>query len=370
MRIIRGAVLDHIGTARPFTETKPISIDQIQLDAPGPGEVLIKIGAAGVCHSDLSVVNGDRPRPTPMLLGHESAGVVVEVGEGVELAIGQKVVMTFLPRCGECAGCATEGKQPCVPGSATNEAGTLLNGSIRLHRDDQPIFHHIGVSGFATHAVVSEKSLVAIGDDVPLEIAAVFGCALLTGGGALLNVIKPRETDTLAIVGLGGVGMAALLTAKALGVARVVGVDANPEKLHTARELGADDAFTPDQLISTGERFNGVVEAAGHPKAFETAVAVTAPGGTTVTVGLPAPGSVSCIDPLKLTGEARTIVGSYLGSSVPQVDIPHYERLWREGKLPVEKLISDRIRLEDLNEAMDNLSDGKAIRQVILFEEE
>ncbi|WP_237224230.1 zinc-binding dehydrogenase [Rothia nasisuis] len=370
-RTIRGAVLEEIGAAEPYASSKPITISDIQLDPPGPGELLVRIEAAGLCHSDLSVVNGNRPRPVPMLLGHESAGIIEEVGEGVtDYAVGQRVVMTFLPRCGECSGCASNGKTPCIPGTASNTEGTLLSGARRLHRGGQDVQHHLGVSGFATYTVVDQRSVVPVGSDVPADVAALLGCALLTGGGALLNVAKPEKTSRVAVVGLGGVGMAALIVARALGVEEVVGVDMQPDKLEMAKKLGATDAVTsPDALAAAadGRKFDAVIEAAGHPKALETAIKITAPGGITVTVGLPAPGSETVIDPLALTAEARTIAGSYLGTSVPSHDIPIYEQLWREGKLNVEGLISAHIELDQINEAMDALHTGQALRQIITF---
>lgn len=215
---IRGAVLEEIGRKRPFAESTPISISELDLESPGPGEILVKIEAAGLCHSDLSVVDGNRVRPVPMLLGHEAAGRIIELGDGVDsLSVGTRVVMTFLPRCGECAGCATDGRMPCTVGSAANNDGSLLGGAHRLRRSGENVKHHLGVSGFATHAVVNAKSVVPVDDDIPAEIAAVLGCAVLTGGGALLNAAKPRPADTVMVVGLGGVGMAAILTARALG---------------------------------------------------------------------------------------------------------------------------------------------------------
>lgn len=368
-RSIRGAVLEQAGRSRPFSASRPLHVAGLDLDPPGVEEVLVRIEAAGVCHSDLSVVNGSRPRPLPMLLGHEASGIIEEIGADVEdLQVGQRVTMTFLPRCGLCAGCRSEGRRPCLVGSAANAEGTLLGGHGRLRRNDMPIRHHLGVSAFATHAVVSRHSVVPVGADVPPAVAAVLGCALLTGGGAVLNVVRPRPETSVAIVGLGGVGMAALLTARALGVEHVVGVDAQPAKLETALRLGATATFSPEDAVARTERFDAVVEAAGRPSALEAAIALTDTGGTTVTVGLPAPGQKVAIDPLSLTVEARRIVGSYLGSSVPHLDIPVYERLWREGKLPVEDLISDTIALDDINEAMDRLADGLAIRQIISFE--
>ena len=220
-----------------------------------------------------------------------------------------------------------------------------------------------------THAVVDRHSIVPIGDDVPPDVAAVLGCAVLTGGGAILNVAPPQPGDTVIVVGLGGVGMAALITALSLGQGDVIGVDSNSDKVSQAIELGASAGYSPDDAVRLAIKAPIVIEAAGHPVAFETAVTVTAPGGITVTVGLPPPHVRSSISPLGMVAEARTIVGSYLGSAVPARDIPVYAQLWREGKLPVEKLISSRIDLAGINAAMDQLADGNAVRQVIMFDQ-
>ncbi|WP_404431531.1 alcohol dehydrogenase catalytic domain-containing protein [Microbacterium lacus] len=363
---ITGAVLERAGGEIPYAQSRPFTVADLELDPPGPGEILVRIEVAGVCHSDLSVVEGTRPRPLPMLLGHEAAGIVEQTGDGVELEPGTRVVMTFLPRCGTCDGCLTDGRLPCEVGSAANGAGTLVGGGIRLHRGTGPVHHHLGVSAFATHAVVSASSVVAVDDDVPAEIAALLGCAVLTGGGAVINAGRPAPASTVIVVGLGGVGMAALLVAIALGH-RVIGVDAVAAKLETARELGAELALEPADAVARGIRAPVVIEAAGAVRAFETAVALTTAGGTTVTVGLPAPDARAAISPLVLTAEARTIVGSYLGSAVPGRDIPRYVELWREGRLPLERLVSSRIRLDGIEAAMDRLATGSELRQLITF---
>ncbi|UFS99869.1 zinc-binding dehydrogenase [Nocardia huaxiensis] len=365
---ITGAVLEQSGRPRPFAGSRPITVCELELGDPGPTEVLVAIEAAGVCHSDLSVVDGNRPRPLPMLLGHEAAGTVLATGERVwDVRPGQRVVMSFLPRCEQCDACDRQGQLPCSAGTRTNNAGELLHHSGHLSRAGEPIRHHLGVSGFATHAVVDRASVVPVGDDVPPEVAALFGCAVLTGGGAVLNVANPRPGDGLLVIGLGGVGMAAVLTAKAIGVERIIAVDRLPEKLALARTLGATETYTPEQLSEAQVRVRYVIECAGHPAAFETAYAATAPGGTTITVGLPAPQATVTLNPLSITAEARTVVGSYLGSAVPARDIPRYEQMWRAGLLPVEHLISARIGLGEINEAMDQLADGKAVRQIIVF---
>ena len=363
---ITGAVLEEVGRPGPWAETTPLSVGELELEGPRAGEVLVEVEAAGVCHSDLSVVDGNRPRPVPMLLGHEACGRVTELGPGVtDLRVGQRVVMTFLPRCGDCAGCATDGRMPCGPGSASNNAGEMLGGGMRLTRDGQPIYHHLGVSAFATHAVVDTRSVVAVDDDVSTAVATVLGCAVLTGGGALLNAAPPEPGQSVMVVGLGGVGMATALTAIALGAGDVVVVDGVEAKRDQARELGATMAFDPAELAARGVRADIVVEAAGNAPAFEAALAATKPGGRTVTVGLPNAAARASVSPLLLVAEARTVIGSYLGSSVPSRDIPVFAQWWREGRFPVEALVSARIGLDDVNRAMDELAAGRAVRQLI-----
>ncbi|MRX44622.1 alcohol dehydrogenase catalytic domain-containing protein [Agromyces kandeliae] len=362
---IRGAVLTASGSPAPFDRSRPIEVQELELDPPGPTEVLVRIEAAGICHSDLSVVDGNRPRPLPMLLGHEAAGRVLLAGDdsGAEL-VGGRVVMAFLPRCGDCAACATDGRLPCSPGSHANAEGTLLSGARRLMGADGAVTHHLGVSAFATHAVVDRRSVVPVGDDVPPDIAALLGCAVLTGGGAVLNAARPVAGQTLAVVGLGGVGMAALLVALSIPGVRVIGVDPVEAKRRKALDLGAAAAVEPRDAVGTVEA-DAVIEAAGSARAFETAVAITAIGGRTVSVGLPAGDARAEVSPLSIVAGAREIVGSYLGSAVPARDIPRFEQLWREGRLPLHELISSRIRLDDVNHAMDELAGGRAIRQLI-----
>lgn len=365
---IRAAVLEEMGRERPYAASAPLRVQELDLDAPGPHEVLVRIESAGLCHSDLSVVDGFRPRPVPMVLGHEAAGLIEDVGRDVRgFALGDRVAMTFLPRCGDCAGCATNGVRPCLPGSAANAAGELLSGGRRLGRDGSAVNHHLGVSAFATHAVVDSRSIVRVDPDVPPTVAALMGCAVLTGGGAVLNVRPPVGGQRVVIVGLGGVGMAAMLTALAQDGVEVVAVDALASKLAAARALGAHQALTPAELGDLNLLAPLVIEAAGSVRALETAIAATEPGGTTVTVGLPAPDARISLSPNSLVGEGRTLVGSYLGSAVPHRDIPRFIALWRAGRLPVERLVSSTITLDDVNAGMDALADGQAIRQIIDF---
>ncbi len=362
---ITGAVLERIGDPPPYAGSRPLTVCEVDLEPPRQGEVLVRIESAGVCHSDLSVVDGNRVRPVPMLLGHEAAGIVEEVGPGVRLAVGQRVILTFLPRCGACEGCRSNGVRPCVPGSAANNAGELLGGGRRLSRRGESLHHHLGASAFATHAVVDERSLVPVDVDVPPDVAALLGCAVLTGGGAVVNVAPPEPGQTVAVIGLGGVGLAAVLTASAHHEVDVVGVDPVASKRAAARQCGARAVYSPDEALDAGVAADLVVEAAGSARAFETAVSLTGAGGTTVTVGLPAPDVVAAVSPLALVAGGRRIVGSYLGSAVPRRDIPRFVDLWRTGRLPVERLVSGEVALGDINEAMDRLRAGAALRQIV-----
>ncbi|HUL94844.1 MAG TPA: alcohol dehydrogenase catalytic domain-containing protein, partial [Usitatibacter sp.] len=241
----RAAVLNAMGAGTPYARTRPLTIETLELAPPGPGEILVRMAAAGLCHSDLSVINGDRPRPTPMALGHEAAGVVEEVGQGVaDLKKGDHVVLVFVPSCGHCGPCAEGRPALCEPGAASNTAGTLLSGQRRLFREGGALVnHHMGCSAFADFAVVSRRSAVKIDPELPLDEAALFGCAVLTGVGAAVNTAQVRAGTTAAVVGLGGVGLAAVLGAIACGARMVVAVDLSADKLDLAKSLGATHAF-------------------------------------------------------------------------------------------------------------------------------
>ncbi|MBV8664133.1 MAG: zinc-dependent alcohol dehydrogenase family protein [Hyphomicrobiales bacterium] len=372
---IKAAVLDQAGLARPYAASRPLKVQEIELEGPGPGEVLVRMVAAGLCHSDLSVINGDRPRPLPMALGHEAAGVVEEVGAFVDdLKPGDRVVSVFVPSCGHCSPCMEGRPALCEPGAQHNTAGDLLTDGRRLRRGDTVVNHHLGVSGFAEYATVSRYSLVKVGDEEPLDIAALMGCAVLTGAGAVFNTGDVHPGGTCAVVGLGGVGLAALLGAAACGAETIVAIDRLDSKLKFARELGATHAFSaddPDIVAKVKEATKGGVEAAlefaGSTKALELAYAITRRGGATITAGLPNPKAQLALPAVSLVAEERTLKGSYLGSGVPARDITRFLGLHKRGKLPVEKLLTHRLKLDSINEAFDRLEDGAAIRQLVEF---
>lgn len=372
----RAAVLREMGAPGPYAESRPLGIEELELDPPGPGEVLVRVGAAGLCHSDLSVIDGSRPRVMPMALGHEAAGEVVGLGPGVEgLAEGDHVVLAFVPACGTCGPCRQGRAALCEPGAQANAKGTLLGGGIRLSgAEGQPVHHHLGVSAFSDHVVVSERSAVKVDPDIPWEIASLFGCAVLTGVGAAARSAAVKPGDSVAVLGLGGVGLAALMGAVAAGAATVVASDRIPEKLELARELGATATVEagPDCVEGIREATGGgaekVIETVGSAAVLGEAYAATRRGGTTVTVGLPHPEQMLELSAVSLVTEERTLKGSYLGSSVPAEDIPRLITLHKSGRLPVERLLSGTLPLEQVNEGFDRLASGQTARQAIAFD--
>jgi alcohol dehydrogenase len=369
----RAAILTRSGAPAPYAVSRPLEIAEIELAPPGPGEVLLRMGAAGLCHSDLSVIDGNRPRPVPMALGHEGAGVVEELGEGVnDLAVGDHVVTAFVPSCGHCAPCAGGRPALCEPGLVANTAGTLLSGARRLRRGAEEIHHHLGVSAFAEYATVSRNSLVKVDRSLTFAQAAVFGCAVITGTGAVINTADLPPGRSVAVIGLGGVGLAALLGARVREATTLVAIDLAEQKLAIASTLGATHTFNagdPQCVEAVREATRGGVdfafEMAGSAKAMELAYRITRRGGTTVTAGLSHPQSMFSIPHVGIVAEERTIKGSYLGSCVPSRDIPRYIEWFQAGKLPVDRLLSETISLEQINEGFDRLAAGTTLRQTV-----
>ena len=373
----RAAILREMGAPLPYAASRPLTVEEVELDSPGRDEVLVRIVAAGLCHSDLSVINGSRPRPMPMAIGHEAAGIVVQAGEGVDdLAPGDHVIMVFMPSCGHCLPCSEGRPALCEPGAAANGRGELLSGAMRLRegRSGAPLHHHLGCSAFAEHAVVSRRSLIRIDRDIPLEHAALFGCAVLTGMGAVVNTAGVKPGQSVTIVGLGGVGLAAVLGAVAAGAGQIVAVDLDDGKLAIARDLGATATVNAQDgdCIEQARKLTGggadfAFEFAGVARALENAYAMTRRGGVTVTAGLPPPGAQLGVNIVSLVGEERTIKGSYIGTCVPVRDIPRYIDLYRRGRLPIDRLMSGTIALDRINEGFDRLHDGSVVRLVVKF---
>lgn len=369
----RAAILRSMGVSRPYADSRPLTIQTVRLDPPGPGEVRVDIRAAGLCHSDLRVINGDRPRPLPMALGHEAAGVVSALGDGVtDLLVGDHVVLAFMPACGDCGPCRSHRPALCEPGAAANGRGALLGGGFRLHTDGETLHHHLGCSAFADRAVVSRRSVVKVPADLPFEIAALFGCAVLTGAGAVFNTAQVQPGQSVAVVGLGGVGLASVLAAQAAGASPVIALDLNADKRVLAADLGAItvDAAAPDAVDQvralTGGGVEVALEMAGSARALDMAWQLTRRGGTTVTAGLPPPEATLAVNIVSLVAEARTLKGSYIGDADAQTDIARYIDLYRQGRLPVDRLLSGTIALDDINAGFDRLDRGEVVRLVVV----
>ena len=374
----QAAVLYALAQPRPYAASQPLAVEEVELEGPGTGEVLVELVAAGLCHSDLSVIDGSRPRPLPMVLGHEAAGIVREVGPGVsDLRPGDHVVFSFVPMCGRCLYCATGRPALCERGARANMDGCLLNGRRHLRTaQGDPIHHHLGVSAFARYSVAVQESLVAIDPAIPLEKAALFGCAVITGIGAVINTARVEPGMAVAVWGLGGVGLSVVMGARLAGAWPIVAIDLLESKLELARRLGAShtiNAATGDPVAAVRELTGGGAhygfEAAGNEQVLIQAYRATRRGGTTITVGLPGHDRLFSVPALSITSEERTIKGSFMGSAVPRRDIPRLLALYQAGLLPVDLLVSRSITLEQINEGFDALASGEAVRQIVRFGE-
>lgn len=376
----KAAVLHQIGGhSRPYTASKPLKIEEVTLREPGKEEVIVQIKAAGLCHSDLSVIDGNRPRQTPMVLGHEAAGIIVKLGEDVKgFEVGDHVVFAFLPSCGHCEYCVSGRAALCSEGAKANNEGVLLNGTRKIVNDKgEEYYHHLGVSGFAEYCVASIYSLVKIDKSYSFEIAALFGCAVMTGVGAVVHTAKIQAGESLLVVGLGGVGLSAILGAKASGASKIIAADISESKLAMAKDFGATHTLNSgsenaledlkDQ-VKPSEGVDKSIEFAGAMPALDFAFNATKKGGVTVTGALPNPKARLSLNPLTLVGQEKTLKGCYLGSCVPKIDIPNFLELYKNGTLPVDKLITHRLKLEDINEGFERLASGEAIRQIIVFD--
>jgi alcohol dehydrogenase len=370
------AVLYEMERPAPYAESKPLRIEEVTLDGPGPGEVLIEVSAAGLCHSDLSVINGSRPRPMPMVLGHEAAGVVRETGTDVrDLKAGDAIVFSYMPSCGHCQPCSSGRAAMCENGAKSNTAGTLLNGARRFKKaSGDPLNHHLGVSGFSKLTVSTQESLVKIDKSLPPEKAALFGCAVLTGVGAVVNTARVPAGSSGAVFGLGGVGLSAIMGLRAAGANPIIAVDRVASKLELAKAVGAthivnagetDPVAVLRDLTSGGAQY--VFEAVGNECVLAQAYGATRRGGTTVTIGLPHPSKQLSISALSLVAEERTLMGSYMGSCVPSRDVPRFIAMYQSGILPVDKLVSRFVSLNEINAAFDQLAGGQVVRQIVKF---
>ena len=371
---MKAAILRTTSAQRPFSVSKPLNIEEVELDPPKRGEVLIKVKAVGLCHSDLVAITGERAKPMPIVIGHEAAGIVEEIGQDVQgFAVGDHVVPSYVASCGRCEMCSVGRPALCEPATIANANAVLKDGTTRLRQGSTRIHHHSGVAGFAEYSVIPEEALVKIDKSVPFEHAALFGCGVVTGVGSVINTAQAKPGQFIAVVGLGGVGLSAVLAALAIGSGKVLALDLSEEKLAFARELGvhhalnAGDADVQAQIAAlTGGGVHIAIETAGSNRALQMAYDITRRGGTTVTAGMPGPEAEITLSHLKIAAEERSIKGSYMGSCVAKRDIPRYLNMFQNGSLPVDKLMSRLIGFDDLNAAMDRLADAKTVREVLI----
>lgn len=370
----KGAVLRTIGLPQPYVETKPLSIETITLAPPTPMDIVVKVAGAGLCHSDLSVINGDRGRDVPMVMGHEGAGEIVDLGSAVtDLAVGDHVAFQFSVSCGRCRACLGGRPNICEAAPAARSRGELLSGGSRItDADGRTLRHQAGVSCFAEYAVMHRGSVVVIDRDIPLTEAAVFGCAVMTGVGAVVNTAKIRPGEAVAIYGLGGVGLSGIMGARVAGAETIIAVDIEDAKLEKARNLGATHCFNardPDLEMKIKEVTSGGVDCAldfaGAIPALKSAYAITVRGGKIVTAGLAPLGAQFAFEQGDLVSNEKQICGCYMGSCVPVRDLPRFIKLYRSGALPVNALLDSVIGFEELNVGFDRLASGAALRQIL-----
>jgi S-(hydroxymethyl)glutathione dehydrogenase / alcohol dehydrogenase len=343
--------------------------DDIELVDVGPGEVKVKIESTGVCHSDLSVLNGTIPQPPPAVLGHEGAGIVAEVGDGVTgVSVGDHVIVAWSPPCGHCAFCVGR-KQP----NLCSNIQMVMGGTPHFRLDGGPVFGMAGAGTFAEEMIIPQEGVVKIADDVPLEIASLVGCGVMTGVGAAINTAKVTPGSSVVVFGCGGVGISAIQGARVAGAAEIVAVDLVDAKLEDAQRFGATHACKPDELdtlkrdLTGGDGFDYAFEAIGLPTTMRAAYDAIRRGGTAVIVGVGKLDEFVQFSAFELFYSEKTLVGSYYGSADVRSDFDTMLRLWKSGRLDLEGMISRRIKLDEINDAFGAMQRGEVIRQVISF---
>lgn len=368
------AIMYEQGLPAPYAESRPLKIEDVELEGPGEGEVLVEVRAAGLCHSDLSQVAGLRKRKLPVVVGHEGAGIVREVGRGVTaFEPGDHVVMTVGSGCGYCPSCVESRPVLCDVVSASRAQGLLMNGYRRLTCRGQAIYHHSGVSSFAQYAVAVPGTLVKADPSMPLDVAAMFGCAVVTGAGAVFNAAKVRPGQNVAVFGLGGVGLNSVMAARISGASEIIGIDINERRFPLAMELGCTrtiSALDPKLVETVKDLTRGGVdfafEISGSQAAMTSAYAITRKGGEIICVGLGASGDLYQYPHTALVSEEKVFRGSLMGSCVPQRDLPLYMKHYQEGRLPVDRLMTGTFTFDELNLNLDLLESGAVLRQVLL----
>ena len=356
----RAAVLHGFGA--------PLAIEQIEVDRPRAGEVAVRLVASGVCHSDLHTIDGVFPWPLPAILGHEGAGIVETVGRGVSNVVpGDHVVLTWLPYCGRCRMCE-RGRPNLCEDQGWSDSGTMMDGTLRF-RGASGGLHHFTTSSFAERTVVAAQTCIRVDPSLDLVALSLFGCAVMTGVGAVLNTAELKPGETACVVGCGGVGLNVVQGARIAGAGSIVAIDRSPAKRALALELGATSAIDPSdgepsEAFPTG--FDHVFEAIGRPATIELATRLVGRGGQLVLIGMAALDATASYAPLELTLGERAIRGSWYGGTVPERDVPLLLDLYRDGHLRLDPIVR-RIALDEINEAFDAIRTGDAVRSVIVY---
>ncbi len=355
---------------------QPFSIETIELAPPQAGEVLVKVAAAGVCHSDWHLMTGATKHALPVVPGHEGAGIVTAVGPNVTtVKPGDHVALNWAPNCNQCFYCFNDKPSLCETYVEPIWAGTMLDGSTRLSKDGQPIYHFSGTACFAEYTVVPEPCCVPLNKDIPLTIAALIGCAVTTGVGAVLNTAKVKPGSNVVVFGVGGVGLSTILGAKLAGAKRIIAVDIHESKGDLAIDFGATDfviggSHVPDEVrkLTAGRGADYAFEAIGIPAVQEQCLAAIRPGGLVVLSGISPMGSGTNLPGAILTRQEKTVTGSYYGSANTARDFPLYADLYQRGLLDLDKLVSRTYTLDQINTAYADMLAGEGARGIIVFD--
>jgi S-(hydroxymethyl)glutathione dehydrogenase / alcohol dehydrogenase len=353
----------------------PFVIEELDLQDPQAGEVLVKLTASGVCHSDYHLVTGDTKHPMPVVAGHEGAGVVEAVGAGVtRVKVGDHVVLSWTPDCGECHYCRKGKPNLCETFTGPIWNGVMLDGTPRLSWKGKPVYHYCGTACFAEYTVVPQQSCVPVRADAPLQIASLIGCAVATGVGSVIYTAGVKPGESVAVYGCGGIGLNILQGAVLSGAHPIIAVDTNETKLQIARDFGATHAIlanaqTADKIreLTSGRGADQVFEAVGTPAVQEASLEAVAPGGTLTLVGLSAMGTGTNFPGALLVRQEKTVKGSYYGTVSPQRDFPLFLDLYMAGRLQLDQLVTRQYKLEQINEAYEDMLSGESARGVIVF---
>lgn len=339
--------------------------DDLELDGPGPGEVRVKMAASGVCHSDVSFQNGTVTIPLPSVVGHEGSGEVIGVGDGVDnVAVGDPIIISWVPPCGECFFCLSHQPNLCMTGMA--RAATP-----HFHIGNDKVFSGIGTATFAEETVIPSIGAIKISKEIPLDVAALIGCGVMTGVGAAINTAKVEPGSSVLVIGCGGVGVSAIMGAKAAGAAEIVAVDPVDRKLEWAKGFGATHAVKPEDLeeikgqLTDGRGFDYAFEVVGSKATIKNAWENTRRGGTTVVVGMARADQIVELSAFDIFYSEKKLLGCFYGSSDVRTDFQRLLRLWQQGRLDLEGMITQRIELSEINGAVKAMLNGEVIRTVI-----